>query len=111
MFHVVLVGLSKATLRCYTSICDGIIITTKGQYLHMLDGYKINLGIHKSKTFSLTGFPQILQANLINTIFGHHLSNVEVFDILLQAHTLQEKTNSKKMSQLEISKWLTLFLL
>ena len=26
MFYVFLVGLSKATLRCYTSICDGIIL-------------------------------------------------------------------------------------
>ena len=34
MFFVFLVDLSKATLRCYTSICDGIIICRAGgEYL------------------------------------------------------------------------------
>ena len=48
MFYVFLVGLSKATFRCYTSICDGIIFLLLLQF-----GYWISFNLNSTSIVML----------------------------------------------------------
>ena len=56
MFYVFLVGLSKATLRCYTSICDGIIVMFSTVNLTVKGSQVSRVATHKSLYYCLCIF-------------------------------------------------------